>query len=102
MMYMLLSGEKISALEAEKIKLINKVFPKKSLKKEVLSIATNVTKKSNQSIKIGKLAFYKQLDMSIEKAYEYTSQVMTKNMGFNDAKEGIKAFIEKRSPNWKN
>ena len=102
MMYMLLSGEKISALEAEKIKLINKVFLKKSLKKEVINIATNITKKSNQSIKIGKLAFYKQLDMSIEKAYEYTSQVMTKNMGFNDAKEGIAAFIEKRNPNWKN
>ena len=102
MMYMLLSGEKISALEAEKIKLINKVFLKKSLKKEVLNIATKITKKSNQSIKIGKLAFYKQLDMSIEKAYEYTSKVMTKNMGFNDAKEGIEAFIEKRSPNWKN
>ena len=101
MMYMLLSGEKISALEAEKIKLINKVFLKKSLKKEVINIAANITKKSNQSIKIGKLAFYKQLDMSIEKAYEYTSKVMTKNMGFNDAKEGIEAFIEKRSPNWK-
>ena len=99
---MLLSGEKISALEAEKIKLINQVFLKKSLKKEVINIATNITKKSNQSIKIGKLAFYKQLDMSIEKAYEYTSKVMTKNMGFNDAKEGIEAFIEKRSPNWKN
>ncbi len=40
--------------------------------------------------------------MSIEKAYEYTSKVMTKNMGYNDAKEGIKAFIEKRNPNWKN
>ena len=101
MMYMLLSGEKISAKDAEKIKLINKVFPKKTLKKEVIKIATNITKKSNQSIKIGKLAFYKQLDMNIEKAYEYTSRVMTKNMGFNDAKEGIEAFIEKRNPNWK-
>ena len=40
--------------------------------------------------------------MGIEKAYDYTSKVMTKNMGFNDAKEGIEAFIEKRSPNWKN
>ena len=99
---MLLSGEKISALEAEKIKLINKVFQKNSLKKEVLSIATKISKKSNQSIKIGKIAFYKQLDMNIEKAYDYTSKVMTKNMGFNDAKEGIEAFIEKRSPNWKN
>ena len=99
---MLLLGERISALEAEKFKLINKVFLKKSLKKEVINIATNITKKSNQSIKIGKLAFYKQLNMSTEKAYEYTSKVMTKNMGFNDAKEGIEAFIEKRSPNWKN
>ena len=97
---MLLSGEKISATEAEKIKLINKAFHKKTLKKEVIDIATNITKKSNQSIKIGKLAFYKQLNMSVEKAYEYTSKVMTKNMGFNDAKEGIEAFIEKRSPNW--
>ncbi len=102
MMYMLLSGEKISAVEAEKMKLINKVFLKKTLKKEVLKIATNITKKSNQSIKIGKIAFYKQLNMNIEKAYEYTSKVMTKNMGFNDAKEGIEAFIEKRNPNWKN
>ena len=102
MMYMLLSGEKISAIEAEKIKLINKTFLKSSLKKEVISIASKITKKSNQSIKIGKIAFYKQLNMNIEKAYEYTAKVMTKNMGFKDAKEGIEAFIEKRDPNWKN
>ena len=102
MMYMLLSGDKISALEAEKIKLINKVFIKKQLKKEVMTIAIKITKKSNQSITIGKEAFYKQLDMNIEKAYDYTSEVMTKNMGFNDAQEGIQAFIEKRKPDWKN
>ncbi len=102
MMYMLLSGDKISASEAEKIKLINKVFIKKSLKKEVMNIATKITKKSNQSIVIGKEAFYKQLDMPIEKAYGYTSKVMTKNMGFKDAKEGIQAFIDKRTPKWKN
>ena len=40
--------------------------------------------------------------MNIEKAYDYTSEVMTKNMGFNDAQEGIQAFIEKRKPDWKN
>ena len=102
MMYMLLSGDKISASEAEKIKLINKVFIKKQLKKEVMNIAIKITKKSNQSITIGKEAFYKQLDMNIEKAYDYTSEVMTKNMGFNDAQEGIQAFIEKRKPDWKN
>ena len=102
MMYMLLSGDKISASEAKEIKLINKVFIKKQLKKEVMNIAIKISKKSNQSIIIGKEAFYKQLDMNIEKAYDYTSKVMTKNMGFNDAKEGIQAFIEKRNPNWKN
>ena len=102
MMYMLLSGDKISAKDAENIKLINKVFQKTTLKQEVLKIATKITKKSNQSIKVGKIAFYEQLDMNIEKAYEYTSKVMTKNMTFNDAKEGIQAFIEKRKPNWKN
>ena len=38
--------------------------------------------------------------MSLEKAYDYTSMVMTKNMQTKDAKEGIEAFIKKRSPNW--
>ena len=101
MMYMLLSGDELSALEAEKIGLINKVFSKQNLKKEVLTIAYKISQKSNQSIKIGKEAFYKQLEMNIEKAYDYTSKVMTKNMGFVDAKEGIEAFLEKRKPTWK-
>ena len=101
-LYMLLSGDKISASKAQSIKLINKTFSKTSLKNEVLKIATKIASKSNQSIIIGKEAFYNQLEMPLEKAYEYTSKVMTMNMSFNDAKEGIQAFIEKRKPNWKN
>ena len=101
MMYMLLSGEKISSSEAKNMGLINKVVQKKFLDKEVLSLAQKLVKKSYQSIEIGKIAFYKQLNMDIEKAYDYTSKVMTKNMGFKDANEGINAFIEKRSPIWK-
>ena len=57
---------------------------------------------SNQVVKIGKQAFYKQLEMPLDKAYEYTSEIMSKNMMLLDAKEGIAAFLEKRNPNWKN
>ena len=68
--------------------------------KQINSITNKLTKKSFQSIKIGKIAFYKQLEMPVAKAYDYTSQVMTKNMQSKDAKEGIEAFVKKRTPNW--
>ena len=55
-----------------------------------------LVKKSFQSIKIGKVAFYNQLEMPLDKAYDYTSLVMTKNMQVTDAKEGIEAFIKKQ------
>ena len=63
--------------------------------KEVYDIAED-------TIKIGKRAFYKQLEMPLSKAYSFTSKMMTLNMMARDAKEGISAFIEKRKPNWKN
>ena len=63
--------------------------------KEVYAIAED-------TIKIGKQAFYKQLEMPLNKAYAYTSKMMTFNMMAMDAKEGISAFLEKRKPNWKN
>ena len=56
---------------------------------------------ANIGIKIGKEAFYKQLEMPLYKAYKYTSEVMTKNAMELDAEEGISAFLEKRKPNWK-
>ena len=58
--------------------------------------------KSNASIRIGKKAFYKQLEMPLKQAYTYTSKMMTLNMMKQDAKEGISAFLGKRSPKWKN
>ncbi len=100
MMHMLLTGEKVSAREAREMKLINKVVSKSKLNKEVLKIAKIISRKSFESILIGKIAFYKQLEMPINKAYNYTSLVMTKNMSKKDAKEGINAFIEKRKPVW--
>ena len=99
---MLLTGDPIDAKYAKEIGLINDHYPTSKLEVEVLKIAKKIASKSNLTIKIGKKAFYKQLEMPLRKAYNYTSKVMTKNMMSMDAKEGISAFLEKRNPNWKN
>ena len=102
MMKMLLTGEPIKADFAKEIGLINDFYSKKKLDREVLKIAKIISSKSNLTIKIGKQAFYKQLEMPLRKAYIYTSKMMTLNMMAIDAKEGISAFLEKRKPKWKN
>jgi len=102
MMKMLLTGEPIRANYAKDIGLINDYFSKSKLNKEVLKVAKKIASKSNLTIKIGKQAFYKQLEMPLRKAYSYTSKMMTINMMALDAKEGISAFLEKRKPKWKN
>ena len=102
MLRMLLTGEPVKADYAKKIGLINDYFSKKKLNNEVLKVAKIIASKSNLTIKIGKQAFYRQLEMPLRKAYSYTSKMMTLNMMANDAKEGISAFLEKRNPKWKN
>ena len=102
MMKMLLTGEPVKAKYAKEIGLINDYFPKSKLNNEVFKIAKKISSKSNLTIKIGKEAFYKQLEMPLKKAYAYTSKMMTINMMAIDAREGISAFLEKRVPNWKN
>ena len=101
-MKMLLSGDSIDAKYAKEIGLINDYYPISKLDDEVLKLARKIASKSNLIVKIGKKAFYKQLEMSLNKAYKYTSKVMTENMMALDAKEGISAFLEKRKPRWKN
>ena len=101
-MKMLLTGDPINADYAKEIGLINDHYPISKLEDEVLKLAKKIASKSNLTIKIGKKAFYKQSEMSLSKAYKYTSKVMTKNAMELDAKEGISAFLEKRKPLWKN
>ena len=101
-MKMLLTGEPIDARYAKEIGLINDHFKSSELEDEVLKLAETIASKSNKTVKIGKKAFYKQLEMPLNEAYKYASQVMCKNMMTLDAKEGISAFLEKRTPNWKN
>ena len=101
-MKMLLTGEPITAQHAKEIGLINDHFQNSSLEEEVSKLAETIASKSNKVVKIGKEAFYKQLEMPLSEAYKYTSEVMSENMMVLDAKEGIAAFLEKRIPNWKN
>ena len=101
-MKMLLTGDSINADHAKEIGLINDHFPISKLEDETMNLAKKIASKSNLTIKIGKKAFYKQLEMPLNRAYNYTSKVMAENAMYLDAQEGISAFLEKRKPNWKN
>jgi len=71
------------------------------LTSEVNKLAEKIASKSSMTVSIGKEAFYAQAEMSLSDAYKYTSKIMKNNLLKHDAKEGIEAFIEKRSPGWK-
>jgi enoyl-CoA hydratase/carnithine racemase len=99
-MEMLLTGEMISAEDAARIGLVNHVVAPGSERAEALKLAQKITAKSALTVKIGKEAFYRQIEMPLADAYRYTSEVMVENMLARDAEEGISAFIERRDPNW--
>jgi enoyl-CoA hydratase/carnithine racemase len=99
-MAMLLTGGAVAAEEAVRIGLINRVVPAGREREEALALARQIAAKSALTVKIGKEAFYRQLEMSLADAYAYASQVMVENMLARDAEEGIGAFIDKREPRW--
>jgi enoyl-CoA hydratase/carnithine racemase len=99
-MEMLLTGDMLSAEDAFRIGLVNHVVTPGSEREEAVKLARKIAAKSTQTVKMGKEAFYRQLDMSLPEAYRYASQVMVENMMVHDAEEGISAFVEKRTPKW--
>jgi enoyl-CoA hydratase/carnithine racemase len=99
-MEMLLTGEPISAATARDIGLINRVVAAGSERDAAIALAQKVALKSAYTVKLGKVAFYRQAEMNLADAYRYAAEVMTENMMARDAEEGIGAFIEKREPKW--
>ena len=99
-MEMLLTGEAVSAEDARRIGLVNRVVPAGRERDAAMELAREIASKSALTVKIGKEAFYRQLEMNLADAYAYAAHTMVENMLARDAEEGIGAFIEKRSPQW--
>jgi enoyl-CoA hydratase/carnithine racemase len=99
-MEMLVTGDLISAEEAFRIGLVNRLVPPGSERDEALALGRKIAGKSAHVMRIGKEAFYRQLEMGLADAYRYTADVMVENLMARDGKEGICAFIEKRPPKW--
>lgn len=100
-MEMLLTGEMVDCDDAIRFGLINKAVPLGELDDTVQAMAKQIASKSSYTLKIGKRAFYEQLQQpTLNDAYQYASAVMLENLAARDAEEGIQAFIDKREPTW--
>ncbi|MCH9807432.1 MAG: enoyl-CoA hydratase [Alphaproteobacteria bacterium] len=100
-MEMLLLGELISAADAADYGLINRSVPADEVMDVALDFARRIAHKSSATVAVGKEAFYRQIETPLSEAYDYAANVMVENMLFQDAEEGIGAFLEKRKPEWK-
>ncbi|MBY6200127.1 enoyl-CoA hydratase [Maritalea mobilis] len=97
---MLTTGEFIDAHRARELGLVNRVVPDNALDEETEALAALVASKLGSAVRIGKRAFYDQIDLPLDKAYELTGAVMVENMLDKGTAEGVDAFIEKRKPDW--
>ena len=99
-MEMLLTGDMTSADDAYRIGLINRVVEPGAARDEALKLARKIATKSAAVVRLGKEAFYRQIEMDVVDAYSYANEVMLRNMMARDAEEGMSAFVEKRTPVW--
>ena len=99
-MEMLLIGDMVGANEAKELGLVNRVVRPDETVNVAVELGRKIAEKPKATLKIGKDAFYRQLEMPLEEAYAYASAVMVENMLHEEAKEGIGAFLEKREPRW--
>ncbi|MEX5729023.1 enoyl-CoA hydratase/carnithine racemase [Rhodovulum iodosum] len=97
---MLTTGAFVDCAKAEAIGLINRAVPHQEQDGAVADLAETIASKLNAAVKIGKRAFYDQIEMDVDGAYAHTSEVMVENMMWRDTDEGINAFIQKRPPDW--
>lgn len=99
-MEMLLTGSPVDAREAERLGLVNAVVPSGELATHTMALARQIAAASSTTLALGKQAYYEQLPLDYPAAYEVARQAMVENALTDDAQEGMKAFLEKRSPNW--
>ncbi|MCB2115108.1 MAG: enoyl-CoA hydratase [Rhodobacteraceae bacterium] len=97
---MLTTGQFIDTDRALATGLVNKVVPTQALAAEARALAETVAAKLSSAVKIGKRAFYDQIEMTLPAAYDHAAAVMVENMLWRDTDEGIAAFLEKRKPDW--
>ena len=97
---MLTTGSFIEAERAETLGLVNRVVAPDALEAEAMALAQTVAAKLGVAVRVGKEAFYNQIQMNVSDAYAYTGDVMVENMLNRDTIEGIAAFLDKRDPNW--
>ncbi len=97
---MLTTGDFIDAPRAEALGLINRVVDAQALRRETDALADQIAAKLGAVVKLGKAAFYQQIQMPVDQAYQFAGDVMVENMQYKDTQEGIAAFLEKRSPDW--
>ncbi|MET0614633.1 MAG: enoyl-CoA hydratase-related protein, partial [Thermoleophilaceae bacterium] len=97
---LLLLGERISAQEAREAGIVNRVVPDEEFDAAVADWAGKLAGKSPVLMKLGKDAMYRQLDMPLDEALEYLRSQLSIAFTTEDIQEGVKAFFEKRDPNW--
>lgn len=100
-MEMLMTGRLISAQEALHHGLVNKVVPEEDLEQATMEMALAVAEASPLVLRIGKQAFYAQIEQDEPRAYDLANNVITLNVMAEDAQHGISSFLEKRKPSWK-
>lgn len=99
-MEMLLLGEQVDADQARSLGLVNRVVETDRVLNEAEALGRAIASKPPATLRIGKEAFYRQLEMPLGDAYRYAAGVMVENMLHAEAEEGIGAFLEKREPHW--
>ena len=99
-MEMLLTGNLIPAVEAERIGLVSRVLPAERLAEETMNLARQITAASAYTVALGKRTFYEQIHLTCPDAYAVASRAMVENAEAPDAQEGMRAFLEKRKPMW--
>ena len=98
---MILTGDIISAAEAERLGLINKVVPPDELEAQTMELAAKIAKKSPQAVQTGKGGVYAMSEIPYHQAVDYMDELFASLCATDDALEGIDAFLEKRDPEWR-